>query len=64
MSKFVVGDRVVSKDSGNKGEVTSGFFYRDVNGDPPRHSQVPVDWDNGKSTYIESSLLYYEEVSA
>lgn len=60
MSRFVTGDRVVSKDSGNKGEVTNGFFYRDSAGDPPRHGQVPVQWDNGTNTYIEPSILYYE----
>lgn len=63
MSTFTIGDRVRSMDSDNAGEVTSGFFYRDVSGTPPRHGQVPVDWDNGTRSYIEPSVLSYEEVA-
>lgn len=57
------GDRVRSKDSGNAGEVTSGFRFRDESGNPPRFGQVPVDWDNGSRSYIEPSVLSFEEVA-
>lgn len=62
MARFVCGDRVISKDSGNKGEVSEGFFYTDSNGKPPRHDQIPVQWDNGTGTYINHDLLDYETV--
>jgi len=63
MAKFVIGDRVVSKDSDNKvrfGEVSSGFFYRDLDGNPPHRNQVPVQWDDGTATYIYSDVLDYD----
>lgn len=63
MNNFMPGDRVRSKDSGSAGEVCGGFRFRDVNGNPPRYGQVPVNWDNGSQTYIEPGVLSYEEVA-
>lgn len=60
MEKFITGDRVRSKDSGRAGEVASGFYYRDANGSPPKHHQVPVNWDDNTQSYIEPSVLSYE----
>jgi len=63
MNKFVVGDRVISKDSGNKGEVTNGFYYRDpATGLPPHREMIPIQWDNGTESYIHPDVLSYEEV--
>lgn len=62
MAKFTIGDRVVSTASGNKGEVSDGFFYKDPEGNPPRHDQVPVQWDDGTASYIHPSVLDYETV--
>lgn len=65
MSKFVIGDRVVDAVTGEGGEVTSGFLYRAPGtGLPPKHGQVPVQWDSDVRTYVDEDEIDYEQVSA
>lgn len=65
MSKFVIGDRVMDVVSGEGGEVTSGFLYRAPGtGLPPRHDQVPVQWDSDVRTYVDSDEIDYEAVTS
>lgn len=66
MNNFVVGDRVVLVKSIGadliRGEVTNGFHWRDVNGRPPSHGAVPVNFDDGTSSYVAIAALTYEGV--
>lgn len=64
MNNFQIGDRVVLVASlGSElqgGEITSSFRWRDEQGRPPSHGQVPVDFDNGTSSYVAIAALTYE----
>lgn len=65
MSKFMVGDRVVDLVTGEVGEVTNGFLYRAPGtGLPPKHGQVPVQWDSDVRTYVNPDEIDYEAVTS